>query len=101
MGHAARVATDADHTATVLSVDGIGAYDHVFRASMMAKLLEVPRLRRLLPFVRRNRAVHHRATLGKMRKDGRIRFGSTRGANRVIHSCHCCSVWPSTMLSRR
>ena len=54
VGHAVRVATDADHTATVLSVDGIGAYDHVFRASMMAKLLEVPRLRRLLPFVRKS-----------------------------------------------
>ena len=38
VGHAVRVATDADHTATVLSVDGIGAFDHV------QKLLEVPRL---------------------------------------------------------
>ena len=54
VGHAVRVATDADHTATVLSVDGIGAFDHVFRASMLQKLLEVPRLRRLLPFVRKS-----------------------------------------------
>ena len=37
---------------TVLSVDGIGAYDHVQRAAMMSKLLEVPSLRHLLPFVR-------------------------------------------------
>ena len=37
---------------TVLLVDGIGAYDHVYRVSMMSKLLEVPSLRHLLPFVR-------------------------------------------------
>ena len=44
MGHAVRV------------VDGIGAYDHVSRASMLSKLLEVPRLRKLLPFVRKTHA---------------------------------------------
>ena len=49
VGHEVRASTDADHTATV---DGIGAYDHVFRASMLQKLLDLPRLRRLLPFVR-------------------------------------------------
>ena len=46
-----RAMTDADPTATV-SVDGICAFDHVHRASMMSKLLEVPGLRALLPFVR-------------------------------------------------
>ena len=50
-GHAVRAVTDADHSATVLSVDGVGAYDHVLRASMLKKL-EVPKLRQLLPFVR-------------------------------------------------
>ena len=38
--------------ATVLSIDGIGAYDHVHRSAMVAKLLEVPSLRGLVPFVR-------------------------------------------------
>ena len=52
VGHAVRAATDANPMTTVLSVDGIGAYDHVYRASMMSKLLEVPSLRHLLPFVR-------------------------------------------------
>ena len=32
VGHAVRAATDADPRATVLSIDGIGAYDHVLRA---------------------------------------------------------------------
>ena len=44
VGHVVRAITDADPHAT-LSVDGIGAFDHVHSASMMSKLLEVPRLR--------------------------------------------------------
>ena len=52
VGHAVRAATDANPMTTVLSLNGIGAYDHVFRASVMSKLLEVPSLHHLLPFVR-------------------------------------------------
>ena len=52
MGHVVRSTTDADPTAIVLSVDGIGTFDHVHRAAMMSKLLEVSGLRALLPFVR-------------------------------------------------
>ena len=52
VGHLLRVATDADPEATVLSVDGIGAYNHVHRAAMLSRLLEMPRARSLLPFVR-------------------------------------------------
>ena len=47
-----RVMTDLDLRATVLSVDGVGAYDHVLRSSMLGKLMEVPQLRPLIPFVR-------------------------------------------------
>ena len=52
VGHAVRFATDANPEATVLSIDGVGAYDHVYRSAMMEKLLEVPSLQGLLPFVR-------------------------------------------------
>ena len=41
-----------DPNATLLSIDDVEAYDHVLRSSMLAKLLEVPGLRPLLPFVR-------------------------------------------------
>ena len=41
-----------DPEMTVLSIDGVGAYDHVYRSAMLSKLLEVPALRPLLPFVR-------------------------------------------------
>ena len=52
IGHMVRAATDNDPSLTLLSVDGIGAYDHIFRSSMLGRLLEMPRARALLPFVR-------------------------------------------------
>ena len=52
VGHAVRLMTDADAQATALSIDGIGAYDHVLRSAIMEKLHSVPGLRGLLPFVR-------------------------------------------------
>ena len=51
VGHVVRATTDADCEATLLSIDGVGAYDHVLVLSRQ-KLLEVPGLRPLLPFVR-------------------------------------------------
>ena len=48
---ALRALTDADPDAVVLSLDGVGAYDHVHRAAFMDKLLEVPEMRALLPLV--------------------------------------------------
>ena len=36
----------------MLSIDGVGAYDHVHRSAMLSKLLEVPSLQPLLPVVR-------------------------------------------------
>ena len=52
VGHAIRVATELNPHLTVLSIDGVGAYDNVYGASMLAKLVEVPGLRGLLPFVK-------------------------------------------------
>ena len=51
VGHAVRFATDVDPEATVVSIDGVGAYDHVSRSAMMSKLWETPSLEKLLPFV--------------------------------------------------
>ena len=52
VGHAVRAATDGNPELTVLSIDGVGAYDHVFRSAMLSKIWEVLALRPLLPFVR-------------------------------------------------
>ena len=47
-----RAATDRCGSATILSVDGIGAYDHVSRAAMLERLEKMPAARSILPFVR-------------------------------------------------
>ena len=52
VGHLLRAATDADPRVTVLTVDGIGAYDHVLRSAMLGRLASMPGARSLLPFVR-------------------------------------------------
>ena len=49
VGHAIRVATELNIRLTVLSIDGVGAFDHVLRAAMLSKVAEVPSLRELLP----------------------------------------------------
>ena len=38
MGHVLRAITDSDSSAVVLSIDGIGAYDHIRRNAMLSKL---------------------------------------------------------------
>ena len=73
VGHMLRAACDADGWATVLSVDGIGAYDHVLRSAMLERLRRMPKARTILPFARlsyasspvyswwdENGEVHHR-----------------------------------------
>ena len=52
VGHGIRAFTDADPQCTVLSIDGVGAYDHVLRSSFLQKLHSVPSLQGLLAFVR-------------------------------------------------
>ena len=52
VGHMIRAITDSDPTATVLKVDGIGAYDHVSRAAMLQRLVNMEEGRAILPFVR-------------------------------------------------
>ena len=50
--HLIRAATEADAECTLLSIDGVGAYDHVSRATMLEQLWREPELRCLVPFVR-------------------------------------------------
>ena len=52
VGHMFRAITDADPNATIVSVDGIGAYDHIFRAEMLSKLCHVPEAAGMVPFLR-------------------------------------------------
>ena len=52
VAHVLRTATELDPRRTVVSVDGIGAYDLMRRKAMLSKLKEVPRANAALPFVR-------------------------------------------------
>ena len=42
VGHMVRAALDSDPDRVVLSLDGIGAYDHIRRAAMLSKLRSLP-----------------------------------------------------------
>ena len=52
LAFALRTATDKDPNAVILSLDGIGAYDHIRRRAMLGKLYDTPELQTLLPFMR-------------------------------------------------
>ena len=47
-----RALTDLDEDLVVVSLDGIGAYDHIKRSAMLSKLRKLPRASAMLPFVR-------------------------------------------------
>ena len=50
--HLLRAATDKDSLATIVSVDGIGAYDIMRRQAMLSKLYTLPKAKKMsLPFV--------------------------------------------------
>ena len=83
-GHAVWATTDANPMTKVLSVDGIGACDHVYRAAMMSKLLEVPSLRHLLPFVRQ--ACGSTTSYSWQDADGKgTESTKKKGVNKVTH----------------
>ena len=52
VGHMLRAATDDNPSATILSVDGIGAYDHILRSAMLERLATMREVCAILPFVR-------------------------------------------------
>ena len=52
VGHALRVITDSDPNAVVISLDGIGAFDHIRRSAILTKMGSKPALADLVPYVR-------------------------------------------------
>ena len=47
-----RAATEANPTSTIVSIDGVGTYDHVSRRSMLQGMMADPELAGALPYVR-------------------------------------------------
>ena len=52
LARAVRIATEASGRTTVLSIDGVGAYDHISRSCMLQGLQSDPILATLSPYVR-------------------------------------------------
>ncbi|CAE7242782.1 RAD54 [Symbiodinium sp. CCMP2592] len=52
LAHSLQLETDSDPSCTVLSVDGIGAFDFVSRRAMLTELQHTPDASAMLPFVR-------------------------------------------------
>ena len=52
LAHALRLVTDSDPDTVVVSLDGVGAFDHVRRAAFFEKLMSCEELRELLSLVR-------------------------------------------------
>ena len=52
VAHILQTITDLDNRATVVSIDGVGAYDLIFRNAMMEGLLRMEQGDQILPFVR-------------------------------------------------
>ena len=50
--HAVQALCDSDPGMVLVSLDGVGAFDHVRRAAMFKRLLEVPAAHSLIPLVR-------------------------------------------------
>ena len=75
--HVVGVLTDENPMATVLSIDGIGAYDHAHRSAMLKKVHSVPGLRGMLPFVRA------RPTCGETKQGCRTELCRQRGASKA------------------
>ena len=52
LAHMVQMVTGMDAQATVTCIDGVGAFDHVLRASIFRRLLAHEHLRELVPYVR-------------------------------------------------
>ena len=85
IAHALQAVTDADPKATILSVDGISAYDSLSRVAMMRGLRQMERGDALLPFV-------NQFCGGETMKGLFTKCFKEQGENKGTHSCQPCSL---------
>ena len=94
VSHILQTLVESDANATIISIDGIGAFDLVSRNAMLRGLKEMDAGDRVLPFVRL------RCTFGRTRLEKCRTYLRERVSTKVISSCHCSSVSPCTRLLR-
>ena len=85
IAHALQTLTDLDDRATVLSIDGIGAFDLISRGSMLEGLRSVDGGSSALPFVLQCSSV------GPMTMVSHMGSGRAKEESKVIHGCRCCT----------
>ena len=104
IAHAVQALSDADPEATVLSVDGIGAFDLISRAAMLTALRDAPGCDRALHLCA-NFTVVPRSISGRMISARPMKFCKAREGNRETPSCLPCShlvnIEPSLQRSPR
>ena len=98
LARAVQFLTEEDADTTVISLDGIGAFDHVRRAAFMRKMHETEALRPLLPLVTALYGTESRF-LWRDDEGESTSSGRQKAASNAIHSCLHSSRWPSTTLS--
>ena len=97
--HVVQALCEANPNTTIVSVDGVSAYDTISREAMIQGLLDMEGGESALPFVRqfygRVSSICGRTTMASRTPSCRARVGS-----RVAHSCPCYTVWGSTVFWR-
>ena len=97
VAHILQRLTDQDERATIVSIDGVGAYDLISRNAMLEGLARVPEGDRLLPFVRHFYGSPS-AYLWEDEAGETHLIPQGEEVNRGTPSCRCSSVWRCTQL---
>ena len=102
VAHILQSITDEDPDATVVSIDGVGAYDLISRKAMLEGLLRMEGGDKILPceillggFQRQFLPPICGRT--NCRAPPSISHEGEKGASKATHSCRCCSHWRNTV----
>ena len=89
VAHILQTFTDLDPEATIMSIDGVGAYDLISWNAMLEGLLRMEGGDQILPFVK---CFH-----GRTRWASPSTFHKGKEGIRATPSCHCCLPWDNTV----
>ena len=89
--HALQALTSLDEDATVVSIDGVGAFDLISRNAMVSGLMEMERGDRLWPFIREFYG-RPSSYLWQDDRGSRTTSPKEKAASKATHSCRCSSA---------
>ena len=97
VAHVLQVLTEMDPQTTIVSIDGVGAYDSISRKAMLEALMEIPGGSQALPHVRLFYGQPNLPGIcGKMNLATSTTFIKERVENRETPSCPSSSHWVNT-----